>query len=295
MGVISITEDTRDQSANLEVDELDYLISLQRKFDIIFSSDTDPVAMPIYALDVISVSGSDDVIPVQWESHPYDEWAYVVRKSARSKGGYNWEVICYYERQEEPFLTPYRLSYGWSTVTESIDKDIDGLPITNSSLETPDPPLQEEYTDFVLHFDCNWETIDEAMMADYGKAVNSDVFRGHAPGTCLIQSIDANEVRIAGLTYYAVTIEIHVRPGGWKRRYLDEGYRIVVKDSAGNPETNSDGNIKFETIVGEDGLPLTAPVLLDGTGSRLADGANPVFLERKTKKERPFSVLNLGL
>lgn len=294
-GVISIIEDTRDLMFSSEVDELDYLMKTPRKFDLIFSEDTDPVAMPVLAFNIVSVSGSSDQVPMLWETHPYDPWAYVVRKTGRSKGGYNWEVTCEYERVEEPLETPYRLSFGYSVSHESIDKDIDGKPITNSALETPDPRMMEEYVDLVMRFEVNWPEINTSMMADYGNAVNSDLWRGHAPGTCLIRSIDAQEARIAGLWYYAVAIEIHVRPDGWKKKYLDEGYRVIVKDSAGNPELDDDGNIKFQTITDESGQPLTAPVMLDGHGSRLADGADPVYLERKTKKERPFSVLNLGL
>jgi len=293
MTVLSITEDTRDLAFAVEVDELDYLMKTTRKFDIIFSEGTDPVLMPIEAFGIVSVTGSIAYIPMLWDPHPYDPWAYVVRKSGRSKGGYNWEVICEYERQEEPLVTPYRLSYTYAHSHEAIDKDREGQPITNSSLETPDPPLVEEYTDLVMRFEVNWPTIDRLSMAEYGNVVNSDWFFGYAPGTCLVRLIEANEVRIAGLWYFAVVIEIHVRPDGWKKRFLDEGYRIIVKDANGNPEKDDDGNLKFQTLTDTDGNPLTAPVMLDGTGSRLAEGATPVYREYQTKKEKPFSIFEL--
>ncbi len=294
-GVISIVEDTHDLAVSNEVNGITYTLQTHRRFDLIFSNDTDPVAMPILAIRAVAVSGSSVQIPLLWQPHPYDPWSYVIRKTAKTKGGYNWEVVCEYSGVEEPLTMPYRLSYSYSTVTELIDRDLDGQPIMNSANETPDPPLTEEYVDLVMRFEIDWETINSEMMADYGNAVNSDTWRGYAPGTCLIKNIDANAARVAGLTYYAVSIEIHVRPDGWERRYLDEGYRTIVKDAGGNPELDDDGYIKYQTITDENGQPLTAPAMLDGHGSRLAEGADPVFLERKTKKERPFSVLNLGL
>ena len=298
MSVISITEDTRDLSFAAETDELDYLLKTHRKFDIIFDSDTKPVEMPILAYNVEYVSGSEARIPRLWDTHPYDPWAYVIRKSGRSKGGYNWEVVCEYERVEEPLETPFRLSYGHAYSHEQIDKDADGAPITNSALETSDPPLMEEYTDLVMRFEVNWPLDDWRipLLADYGNVVNSDWFFGgrYAPGTCLCRCVEASEARLAGPWYYMMVIEILVRPDGWQKRFLDEGFRVVVKDSAGNPEKDDDGNLKFQTLTDSEGNPLTSPVMLDGTGSRLADGATPVYITKKTKKEKPFYIFNFN-
>jgi hypothetical protein len=298
MSVISITENTRDLASVAENDELDYVSKLTRKFNVIFDEFGEAIERPILAYIVESVSGSEARIPRLWDAHPYDPWAYVMRKTCNNIGGYHWEVVCEYERVEEPLETPFRLSYSHAYSHEQIDKDADGAPITNSALETSDPPLMEECPELVMRFEDNWSREDPRInkLAEYINTVNSDYFFGgrYAPGTCLCRCVEASEARLAGLWYYMMVIEIHVRPDGWQKRFLDEGFRVVVKDSAGNPEKDDDGNLKFRTLTDSEGNPLTAPVMLDGTGSRLADGAAPVYITKKTKKEKPFYIFNFN-
>jgi hypothetical protein len=153
-------------------------------------------------------------------------------------------------------------------------------------LETFDPPLTEDFEDLVLRISRNEPAFNYIQAAQYKGAVNQDVFHGFDAGTVKCVVYEGKLARAAGLAYWQVNYEFHVRPDGWARRVLDSGYRIRTG-------TASDGTPTFEILKDDDGNPLSQPVLLDGNGARLAEWSNPVYLTYNTKAIKPFSVFGL--
>ncbi len=287
--LLNWTENTRDVTESKEVDDLDFRGETVRIFDLEFSADEDPVYLPTLAVD-------NQELPDLWEPHPADPWMYAVRKSTKFKSAYILELTVYYARIPEPLLMPAQVSYAFVTQQEPIDRDANGKAITNSSLETFDPPLTEEASTLILRVERNEASYNALIAADYMGSVNNDVFLGLPAGTCKLTAWDGARVKAAGLVYWEITYEIQIRytanetpQKGWRRRILDQGFRI--KDG-----TDADGKPKFKILKDTDGNPLTEPVLLDGAGARLAaSNTNGVFLLFETAKKRPFGILNITL
>jgi hypothetical protein len=89
-----------------------------------------------------------------------------------------------------------------------------------------------------------------------------------------------------GDMYWDVTYEIVVDQATHYQRILDQGYFII--SSGGVPTL-----YELEAIKDIEGVPVTAPALLDGTGARLAKGADAVYLNFLTLFPVSWKALNL--
>jgi len=292
--ITEVKENTRENPSSKSVDELDFTGEATRVFEVQFDDNTGPVEQQTLCLDPGVIDPVTGVyVPLLWESHPFDPWMYVINKTQTWMGGNIRRVTVNYSRQQEPLSIPPRISWGFATSNEAIDKDSQGNVITNSSGESPDPPITDEIDDLIMRIAVNWESFDHLLAADYKGAVNSDIFYDFPVGTCKIKVFDGDETRIAGLTFWSVTIEIQIRYdsendllSGWKKRFLDEGFRV-------KSGTDDDGATDYEILKDKDGNPLSQPVLLDGEGAKLVEGNDPVFLEFETYKLRPFAALGI--
>ncbi len=243
-------------------------------------------------------------IPRVYDLHPKNPWAFVKSKRADAIGAKLFLVTVNYDSIENPISELPQISWTFSRTTEPIDKDVYGNPITNSAGDQPDPCVTEEFEDLVFRMVANWEIYDALIAARYMGKINSDSFMGmFPPGTCKIKEFSAEERKAGPFWYYTVTIEIHIRWDGWKKRFQDMGTRELV----GTKEvTDDDGNTRIiprrvaitETMDDEDdverALPVTEPVALDGLGKQLTEGAPAVYLEYQTKEALPYSVLGIG-
>jgi len=288
MADIKVTEATRQAVSSKTVDDLDFTGNHTRIYHVLFPPGTDVVGEPILAVD-------HGAIPQLWDEHPNDSWMYVQSISCHWLAAHFWEVTVNYSRTEEPLCQPMKIEWTFATSTEPIDRDADGEAITNSAGVTFDQPLSEEIDDQILRITRNEETFDANFAADYKGAVNSDTFWGFPPRTCRLKIFDGVKARAAGLWFWQVTYEFHIRYDasdplrtGWNHRVLDQGYQ--VKTGA----LNDDGSPEYETLTDASGQPLREPVLLDGNGNRLAKNADPVYLEFETAPARAFSALDLA-
>jgi hypothetical protein len=315
MAVLQVIEDTKLNPSNKSVDEFDFSGQMVRIFTVDFSEDVDPVAQQTLAVDPGIIDPNTGVyVPILWESHPYDPWAFVIDKKQDAGKGANVRIVTVtYERRRNPLEIAPVISWGFATSAEAIDRDNQGKPITNSADETPDPPFVEDFSEIVMRIAVNWAKFEPLLAADYMNAVNSDFFYGFPPKTCKLMIFDGEPVRAAELYYYAVTIEIHIRYdvenellSGWQKRFMDEGFRVIKRDDNGNilhddDVVDGEGNvttrgkkIAYEILTGDDKVtPLSQPVKLDGEGGKLEEGKDPVFLEYETFKLRPFDVLGI--
>ena len=288
--IISVSEDYRQTTTDVENDELDFTGSLTRVFYIDFEAGSDPIIMPVDAVDAFgdypAVDGGTLWIPDRWETHPADPWMYVIKKTATYSTANQQKVTVYYSRLEEPLDKTPKISWSFATSNEPIDTDTYGDPIVNSAGESFDPPITMDVDDLVLRIEKNQSNYDELQAAEYKNAVNSDYFWGYAPGTCILKIYDGSQQRIAGLTYWVVNYEIQIRWDGWKRRIVNEGFRYKTG-------TQTDSIDDYKIAKDTDNNPLSSPILLNTDGTRLPTGSDPVFLEFELYKSLPFATLGL--
>lgn len=171
-------------------------------------------------------------------------------------------------------------------ISEPVDMDRNGVPLTNSSDEPFDPPLTKLTIDRVLVREWirtgNSRISVEAQYAVYENKVNSTTFRG-APAECfyckpfVVQEADIPE-SAAGLPYFRVQARFHFKPtktigsttyGGWVDTPIDKGRRTI----AGNV-----GGVRTYAPIMMGGVPVSEPVLLNGAGQQLQSGATPLVL-----------------
>ncbi|MCP4711597.1 MAG: hypothetical protein GY869_23510, partial [Planctomycetes bacterium] len=228
-------------------------------------------------------------IPVIGQEHPYDPWLFLKSKECSPNAPHSFVVTCNYESIEDPTVKPTKISMTFSSSNEPIDKDNQGDPILMSNDEAPDPPLTKDVDDQVYRFEFSRASFDDGLAAAYNGAINSDAWQGFTADKCKVITFSGTPAHVGDYHYYDVVIEIQIRDeldgDNWMRRFVDQGYREKSTDS----ET---GETTYNTIVGEDGNPLSQPTLLDGDGCKLAEGADPVYREYYTNKRLPFAILN---
>lgn len=216
---------------------------------------------------------------------------------------------------------------------EPVERDADANEVTNSSQEPFDPALTKEVDDLVLIIERNQAVFDPRLVINYYNVVNSDYFFVPAGQALIkpITARQVGDPSVEnGFLYWRVRFEIHFRrdpdlllaggstpdqigPGGgssrggaskaWWRRVLDAGTRERVGtrdqlDADGQPVLDPDTNQPvqvpdYRPITGGNGEQITTPVLLDGAGRMLADGADPVYLLFRWFPSRAFGPLNL--
>jgi len=289
MSVLSVEEDWQGLSFSGQVDLAGASGTLPRRFIVLFDTSDPACQRPILAL-VASAGGV--TVPDWWEVHPNSTDFYVRRKTvAPFNGPLSWMVTCEYEYTEDPLLQSYVVQFSPQSSQEAIDKAIDGgvmnKKLANSAHEPFDPPIQEEFYDVGVVITRNEASFDITAMSEYFNRVNSDFFAftcnngvrySFDPGLVRCKSIQAEEKRHGNTWYFVVNYEFVVRPDGWSRRILDQGFREIV-----------DGG--YKSILDDEGNPVSQAVNLDGHGRKLSASADPVFLTFQTKYDKAFAGL----
>jgi hypothetical protein len=290
MSIIDITEEIKSSTCDISANaEGSWDCSGQRDFLVLFSEGDTPELRPYMARDTrLTINGCR--IPAIWEAHPYDANTYVISKSvAMYAGPFCWKVTVNYKYIPDPLLEPYTVDWLFSSCTEPIDKDKSGAALVNSAGEPFDPPIQEEFNDLVLRITRNEAAYDPALASEYKKAVNSDQFLWFEPYTVRCNLFEGRRIRIGNLFYYQVNYEFIIRQdpdadgniSGWKRRILDQGFREKTGTDEGKPT--------YALILDDNGTPINQPALLDGSGSKLDDAADPYYFSFETKPSKSFA------
>jgi len=281
--LIDVKEDWSGLGAYSEVNGIYQNLTAVRKFDVHFENDSSvPASRPLIALD-------QDDIPQLWDVHPYNSWLYVSNRTVEIRSSTLFYITVNYSLMENPLAQPAEFSWSHVDNEEPIDRDIYGNPITNSAGELPDPPITETFHDTLLRVTRNEANFFPVIADGYKNSVNSNTFLGFPPGTVKCTVFEGEITRAATLTYYIVRYEFQIRTKFlnsatecWKKRFMDAGFREKV-------------GTEYEVIKDKDGVPLSEPSLLDGSGKKLAAGATPVFLEFETKQPMDFSFFNMYL
>ncbi len=203
---------------------------------------------------------------------------------------------------DDPVLTEWSTESYQVVVTEEINGDA----IINSAGDPFDPPAEKD--------DSRWTSVSRKNVTNavppwifaYQDAVNSDTFtidgKLIAAGEAKLSAIHLSEPQERNAVEYRVlTLTIHYRGEGddagssgygsgsgsdeiepWDLSLLDAGMR------------ERDGSSKLRNISNEgDGLPVTAPVPLDGSGQKLDDPTpqNAEFKQFEVYFKRTFSTI----
>lgn len=286
MAVISVTEDFRGLGSEGHSEPDGTKVgSGDRYFDVVFDAADVAANRPFIARSVNAVDPSTGVrVPQLGDSHPYDHWVYVVRlrTAVTDDSAFVFRVTVEHREISNPLDEPPIVEWLSASTMEPIDTDIDGNPILNSSDEPFDPPPTEEFYDLIMRATFNVANFDPVGASNYNGAVNIDWFRGFAPGLGKVKEYTSRQIWVmTGWFYVAVAVELRFRSTGWKRKFLDQGYRTkgdIV-----------DGVQTYTQIKDTEGNLVTDPVLLDGLGQKLADGAPVVRREYWTKPQLSFN------
>jgi hypothetical protein len=183
-----------------------------------------------------------------------------------------------------PLDLPPEVSYGYESIMQMVDVDLDDKAIVNAAGEPFDPLPEVTVYLPVLRVTRNETAFPANIARDYGGgrgAVNSDSFRGWPKGTALCRPITGADQRAGEIIYCRVAYEIVFDSNGWQPRPLNMGYRELVGG-------------KLVVIKDKDGQAVSQPVALNANGTAKAPGA---AVDRagpfKVHPELPFNVLGL--
>jgi len=139
---------------------------------------------------------------------------------------------------------------------------------------------------------------DPDTIVNFAAKVNSTEFYGAPEGSALMLPMSTEEQLIEQIRYNIVTYRIKfnikptdfgpegLKPDTWKAKILHHGFKHRVRFGA--------GNIPGEPEVFTDKFGNPATVNLDIEGVKLADKADPVFLEFNRYSKVDFNILSLG-
>lgn len=242
-------------------------------------------------------------------SHPYAPWARAnsIRLRADSNDDRIWMVDVEYDtdtksdeeqEQEEPdnpLDEQPDVEWDSDQFTKPLNKDIEGNSVTNSSDEPFDPLPEVDDSRNVLRVTRNEVANPIFLAQSYANAINSDTFLGAPAGYVKAKPVRASRQtkRLKDGTlqvYWKCSYEFHFKdPTGdetWDLELLDQGYRTIF-DEGGDV-----GEI-YLGITDSNDLPISKPVLLNGSGGALSHGAQPVFRSFKAYHRKSFAAFNL--
>jgi hypothetical protein len=226
-------------------------------------------------------------------------------------------IVVRYKIWEDPLAIPIRKEWGIIRNSDVLERGCKPghpaviMPVRNSALEPPDPPMMTDYYDLVLRMTHNRAAFDPHMASKFMGSVNSDPFFGFPTGKVKCTLYTAPEDRSGGLIFYPHSFEFQIRTFesdplnvGWLRRFKDEGFR-ELRYVVDRTETNETGGTtttwKWEyqdilsVVKNEDGSFTKKPVSAGRAIPPTEPGHEPPdhYIEIQDYDQLPFSVLGL--
>ena len=185
-------------------------------------------------------------------------------------------------------------------------------PILNSAGQPLDVQHLMEVDIQLIRCTFNVREWDQERAAKFIGAVNDAPFLVHIPAlnfranfdsqTCKVRQYGGRSMYTNRKAYWAVTLEMMVKLGGWRLNVLDTGFgtRMAPGDpKIGDPDNEvwtsvqlqELGNVPIEQAVDQNGNPMAVAGLLDGNGKLLKAGQKPVYLEYQLYFETSFAGL----
>ena len=211
--------------------------------------------------------------------------------------------------QPNPTLRTPRVTGAWEMVSVAAPTDRNGAVIKNSAGQVPDPrPTADAYlsgyhiTDYVSEIP-DWY---DSYRGRYGTC-NDNPFRIQLQngqykevekGCASLRDARHSEYRIEnGYGFFELSLTLLLRDPpesdtgqeGWVFDMVDMGKMAYMED----PDPEIGIVLTLQPILGQDGQPVSEPVLLDGNGNVLADPTyeTPVILYWDILAPRDYSIL----
>ena len=190
----------------------------------------------------------------------------------------------------DPTLERPRIRYSSASVEVETDVDVDGDPVATATGELYQG-VTTTVSDIQITIQKNFGVFSPAAFRLFQDTTNNAAFLGFPAGTCLVKSIDAQEVEQDGFVFWDVSVTILQRrpiaedvtdAEAWYKRLRHEGYYCF---SGGNKDRCRD----------ELGEPVTQPAQLAADGTQIADTATPDFRRFQVYRESNFNSMNLGV
>lgn len=274
MAVISVTEDFKGSTAHDRIQpDGRALGDARRFFDVQFSTGDLAAVRPMLAL-------SSGEIPQLGEEHPFSIWMYVLdrRATVTAQSPLVYRVVIIYNEINDPVNEPARIEWSSANTNEPVyvgeNNSGDLFALLTSSDEPFDPPPTKEVADLVMRATYNTDIFNPVVASEYQNAINDRpiMIRGFtfATGTGKVITYNAFENRsIANILYLDIVVEIQFREKGWRRSFLDLGFR-TTDGFVGS------GIQKYKTIrvdpEDDSSDEVSEPVMLDGFGQRETSG-----------------------
>lgn len=192
-------------------------------------------------------------------------------------------------QSRSPDLEPISIEWGSVRTKRVVTKDfVTELPIANSSREAFDPPFEVDDFNPTVTISRNETYFSPNTIRTFQGCVNELNFLGWADGKVLCQEIKASLKFTDNLAYWRVSYTFEFNVNGWKLRIVDAGFTTTDAAEGGS----SLNPVKFRD---KRGASYSTPTLLNGSGAKLAAGAEPVILEFDVYDTADFGVLGFGV
>jgi len=250
---------------------------------------------------VLTASGLPAVGTYWFFGGDVDVWAYCWPTASATpmvsdEPGYWWKVTqkfstkpykrCQSQSIEDPLLEPARISGSFNSSPYTTLKDRNGDLIESSSHESI--AVEYDISDHIVVIEMNVASLDIAELVEYNNTLNDAELWGVA----------ARKIRLVNPTwtrnvygtcnyYFTVHYEFAIRDKTWDETEIaDAGKRCIKGDwTEADPPVWTDSGLDgsdighFQVAKDPNGDIEGSKILLDGTGSRLTDLDNPVFLD----------------
>lgn len=229
------------------------------------------------AADAVNATG----VPNIDDDHPDEPRTKCSSKAARQISPTYFEITVRYRipadgtshggPNDDPLNNAPIIRWDIGSETVQIDRDRDNNPILNSAGDPFDTGIFREETTIFFTY-TRWERFfDLARALQFSNTVNSDaiVIRGVgglSPGQIKCRTITPAEANTAGATSLAIAYSFELRADGFQSRLRDQGFYTHTSVSGDTVRTE----IKSKTVE-----PVTAAVMLDGSGKTIEDKWTP--------------------
>jgi hypothetical protein len=208
---------------------------------------------------------------------------------------------------ERKFWEPPKVRIGTVQYTEPFTKDIEGKPVVNTVGDQFDP-LPTRIASYLSVTISRYEA-DNARnyvnIPQYLQTVNLGRFWGMAQDCVLLYDADGERIFDSDMRvfYWNTTYVFHVRPDGWQKSILNQGFHEFGLTKSGSDYSGVDKD-KLVRIADANGDPLSAPSLLSAAGfsrqtTKELQGLSgitpfePHYLKFPAYKRRMFNALQL--
>ncbi len=239
--------------------------------------------VPILRAYSVGTSGTDD-----WYAADSTSGVATIRAVCDGVDGRRWKVEVDYapldpREQDNPLDVAPEVEYDFAQFERICDVDADGFQVTNSAGDYFDPPIVRDDSRPVLKVSVNLKTFDPAWADTYRDGVNESPWLDRPERTVKVAAIRGKRASHPSVPgdhlYWQVYMEFHVNPDTWDVDPLDQG--LYYRDASDHRLPVLDSN----------GMPVTAPQLLDGDGAPLEVGGDAQYMHYEVYKKFDFAAV----